>query len=113
MPQKTRALRHKHKHSPRMPVHRSVVEEHSSQDKRRIDVEMLDIKREVMDQGPLAGREELAVVAEEGSSMSAIIGVSLTLDVLRGLRISLAALRWTGMARLRGTVTTSQAEVTE
>ena len=113
MPQKTRALRHKHRHSLRMPAHRSVVEEHSSQDKRRTDVEMLDIKPEVMDQGPPAGRAELAVVAEEGSSMSATTEVSLTSDVLRGLKISLAALRWTGMVRLRGMVTTSQAEVTE
>ena len=113
MPQKTRALRHKRKHSPRMPAHRSAVEEHSSQDKRKTDVEMLVIKPEVMDQGPRAGKEELAVVAEEDSSMSATTGVSLTLDVLRGLRISLAALRWTGMVRLRGMVTTSQAVVTE
>lgn len=93
MPHRTRASRHKRKHSPRMPAHRSAVEEHSSQGKRRIDVEMLDTKPVGMVQAPPAGREVLAAVEEEDSFMSAISEVFLTLDVLRGLRISLAVLR--------------------
>ena len=84
-----------------------------SQVKGRTDVEMLDIKQEAMGPELPAGRVVQVAVEEEDLSMSAITEVYLTLDALRGLKISLAVLRSMARDRLRGMETISQVAVTE